>query len=51
MAGQEDIKLNFSHGHTKITIIYRATTHENDLKINRKDVPQLKVKKEGTTIR
>ena len=30
MAEQEDLKLTSSHGHTKITIIYRATIDEKD---------------------
>ena len=40
----EDPKLTSSHGNTKITTIYRATTNEN-LKTSRKDFPQLKIKR------
>ena len=38
----EDPKLTSSHGNTKITTIYRATTNEN-MKTSRKDFPQLKI--------
>ena len=30
MVEWEDPELNFSHGHTKITAIYRANTDEED---------------------
>ena len=43
MAEQEDPELISSHGHTKITTIYRATISENDLKTSRKDLLQLKI--------
>ena len=43
MVEQEDLKLISLHGHTKITIVYRATIDENDLKASRKDFPQLKI--------
>ena len=43
MAEQEDPELTFSHGHTKITTIYRAIIDEKDLKTSRKDLLQLKI--------
>ena len=43
MVKQEDPELTSLHRHTKITI-YRTTTYENDLKTNRKDFLQLKIK-------
>ena len=43
MVKQEDPELTSFHRHTKITI-YRTTTYENDLKTNRKDFLQLKIK-------
>ena len=43
MEEQENPELTSSHGHTKITTIYRATIYENDLKTDRKDFPQLKI--------
>lgn len=41
MVEKEDSELT-SHGHTKITAIYRATVDENNPKTNRKDL-QLKI--------
>lgn len=46
---QEDPQLTFSHGHTKITTIYRATCDEKTQN-RRKDLLQIKYK-EGTTRR
>ena len=42
MVEKEDPELTSSHGHTKITTIYRAVICENDLKSSRKDFLQLK---------
>lgn len=39
MVEQEDSELT-SHGHTKITALYRAVMYENNLKTNRKDSPK-----------
>ena len=39
----EDSELTSSHGHTKLTIIYRETIHKSDRKTNRKDLVQLKI--------
>ena len=36
-------ELPSSHGHTKITIIYRATIYENNLKTSRGGFPQMEV--------
>ena len=43
MAEQEETWLTSSHGHTKITTIYRATNDENDLQTSRKDLLQLAI--------
>ena len=43
MAEQKDPELTSSHGHTKITAIYRATIDEKDWKTSRKDLLQLKI--------
>ena len=39
----EDPELTSSHGHTKITTIYRTTIDEKDQKTSRKDLLQLKI--------
>lgn len=49
MAEQEGAKLTSSHGHTKITAIYRATTDENDLKTSRKGLLQPKMERRNVT--
>ena len=41
MVEQEDPELTFSHGHIRITVIYRATIDEKDKKTSRKDILQL----------
>jgi hypothetical protein len=46
MVEKEDPELTSTHEYTKIKITYRATIYENDLKMSRKDSPQLKTKKE-----
>ena len=43
MAEQEDPELTSSHGHTKITTIYRATVDDNELKVSGKDFPKPKI--------
>lgn len=45
VVASEDPKLNSSHGHTKMTVIYRATTNGKDLKTSRKDLLQPKIKR------
>lgn len=43
MQEEEDHELTSSQGHNKITVIYRVTINENDLKTSRKDLSQIKV--------
>lgn len=47
MVEQEDTELTFSHGHIRITTIYRATIDEKDKKTSRKDILQLDTLKES----
>lgn len=47
MGEWEETEITSSCVHTKVTITYRETIYENDLKTNRKKFPQLKdIKKE-----
>lgn len=41
MEEQEDPELTSSHGHTKVTTIYRATVDVKDWKINRQELVHL----------
>ena len=47
MMEKEGSKLTSSHGHTKITTIYRVIIYENEPKTSRKDFPRLKVQRRG----
>ena len=50
MAVQEDPKLTSSHGHNKITTIYRATIDESDLKTRRKGLLQPKIERRNHNV-
>ena len=43
---EKEPELISSHRHIKITTTYRAIIYDNNLKTNRKDFPQLDMKKE-----
>lgn len=49
MVEQEDAEATSSHGHTKTTTIYKATTDEKDQ--NPAERSKLKAAREGTTTR
>ena len=51
MQEEEDHELTSSQGHNKITVIYRVTINENDLKTSRKDLPQLKKENEKASLK
>lgn len=43
MVEQKNPELTSSHGHTKVTTIYRASVDVKDWKINRQELVQLKM--------
>lgn len=49
MAQQEDPQLTSSHGHTKMTTIYKAAITENELKTSRKDLLPMKIQRKHKT--